>query len=136
MIELESWLWSIPLICFPLVRNDFLRFCWSFPSDTRLVCYSLGTNKNLTLSVVHIFEPFLNEELGRNIRQAHRQNYRLLAIQVCGCRFYSEKFNSNYLLSTQILISMSTTFIQLMTRLTAILISISMTFGTILGHKH
>ena len=37
--------------------------------------------KTFSLSILHIFEPFGNEELGRNVRQGHRQNYRDLAIR-------------------------------------------------------
>ena len=57
--------------------------------------YCSDTKKNLSLSVVHVFEPFLNEELGRNIRQAHRQNYRLLAIQVGNFRYRSRYLHNN-----------------------------------------
>ena len=33
------------------------------------------------LSILHIFEPFQNEDLGKHARMAHRQNYRNLAIR-------------------------------------------------------
>ena len=63
-------------------RNHCTPVCTFIEVLVKPGYYCSDTKKNLTLSVVHIFEPFLNEELGRNIRQAHRQNYRLLAIQV------------------------------------------------------
>ena len=40
-----------------------------------------NVEKTFSLSILHIFEPFGNEELGRNVRQGHRQNYRDLAIR-------------------------------------------------------
>ena len=40
-----------------------------------------NVEKTFQLSILHVFEPFGNEDLGRNVRQGHRQNYRNLAIR-------------------------------------------------------
>ena len=40
-----------------------------------------NVEKTFQLSILHVFEPFGNEELGKNVRQGHRQNYRNLAIR-------------------------------------------------------